>query len=66
MRETNSHIWAFDLGLGSIGAWLGPIILSASIPFSASDGETPLAHRMGEGSRVRGATGRMRCSRVQC
>lgn len=28
-----------------------PHILSASIPFSASDGEMPLAHRMGEGGR---------------
>jgi hypothetical protein len=53
MRETNSHVWAFDLGLGSIGAWLGPLIFSALIPFSASDGEKV-------------ATGRMRCSRVRC
>ena len=39
-----------------------PGILSAAIPFSASDGEVPLSHRMGEGLRVRVAAGRMRCS----
>lgn len=30
MSKDNSHIWAFDLGLGSIGSWHWLTILSAS------------------------------------